>query len=317
MLQAMIDRLKIRSSTARVQGEDALKHIQQTMAEGQAPSVQSVAGALRIGPDQAASILAGLEQRELVIFQSGSLRLTGAGETYATHLIRAHRLWEQFLAQTSGVPASQWHAQADRAEHRLTPAEVEALAAQLGHPTHDPHGDPIPPAEGTVRPHGGLSLVDLPVDQSARVVHIEDEPAMVYAELVLLGFYPGIVVRLIARAPHELRLWMDGEEVTLTSLLAHSIAVTPLPEAPAQPTERLSVLRPGQKAHITGLSPACRGAERRRLLDLGFVPGTLIEAEMVSPSGDPTAYAIRGALIALRREQTRHIHIVRCEESAT
>ncbi|RME45954.1 MAG: ferrous iron transport protein A [Caldilineae bacterium] len=62
------------------------------------------------------------------------------------------------------------------------------------------------------------------------------------------------------------------------------------------------------------MTRACRGAERRRLMDLGILPGTLIRAEMVSPSGDPTAYRIRGALIALRKEQADRIYITRATE---
>jgi DtxR family Mn-dependent transcriptional regulator len=60
---------------------------------------------------------------------------------------------------------------------------------------------------------------------------------------------------------------------------------------------------------VLGLTAACRGAERRRLLDLGFVSGSVVEANLVSPAGDPTAYLVRGALVALRREQARFIRI--------
>ncbi|NTU65007.1 MAG: ferrous iron transport protein A, partial [Chloroflexi bacterium] len=62
---------------------------------------------------------------------------------------------------------------------------------------------------------------------------------------------------------------------------------------------------------VVGISPRCHGAERRRLLDLGIVPGTVVRAEIASPSGDPIAYRVRGALIALRREQSDFIRIVR------
>lgn len=65
----------------------------------------------------------------------------------------------------------------------------------------------------------------------------------------------------------------------------------------------LSSLRTGTRAQIIQLSSTCKGAERKRLLDLGFVPETIIEVAMVSPSGDPTAYRIRGTQIALRKEQ--------------
>jgi DtxR family Mn-dependent transcriptional regulator len=60
---------------------------------------------------------------------------------------------------------------------------------------------------------------------------------------------------------------------------------------------------------VVRLSSNCRGAQRRRLLDLGVVPGTEIEAELPSASGDPVAYRIRGALIALRRQQAEWIEV--------
>ncbi len=309
MIQSVLSRLTGRPSSARVDREDALRHIQLMLADGQAPTLQSVAGALNAAPDRAAAVLADLERRELIVFQAGRMTLTAAGRSDATHIIRAHRLWEQHLAQSSGVPPEQWHAHADRAEHRLTPADVAALTERLGNPTHDPHGDPIPGPHGAVVAHGGVPLDELPLDQTARVTHVEDEPEMVFAELVMRGLYPGAIVRVVERGPHELGLWVDGEQVALTPLLVHNVSVAPL-AAPAAPAhERLSALAIGRAARVVGLSAACRGAERRRLLDLGFVPGTEVVAEMVSPSGDPTAYAVRGALIALRRSQARHILI--------
>ncbi|RIL09800.1 DNA-binding protein [bacterium] len=309
MIQSVLSRLTGRPSSARVEREDALRHLQLMLAGGHDPTVQSVAGALGVAPDRAAAVLADLERRECVVFQAGRVTLTPTGQAYATHIIRAHRLWEQHLAQSSGVPPEQWHAHADRAEHRLSPDDVAALTERLGNPTHDPHGDPIPPPHGAVVPHHGMPLDELPVDQTARVTHVEDEPAMVFAELVMLGLYPGAIVRVVERGPHALGLWVDGEHVTLTPLMVHNVSVAPLAAPPAPAPVRLSALPIGRSATVAGLSPACRGTERRRLLDLGFVPGTVITAEMVSPSGDPTAYAVRGALIALRRTQARHVLI--------
>jgi len=68
---------------------------------------------------------------------------------------------------------------------------------------------------------------------------------------------------------------------------------------------------------LTGLSALCRGVERRRLLDLGVVPGTVVSAELRSPGGDPTAYRIRGAMIALRRAQADLVHVQRLEGAAS
>jgi Fe2+ transport system protein FeoA len=67
----------------------------------------------------------------------------------------------------------------------------------------------------------------------------------------------------------------------------------------------------GETAKVVNISHLCRGAERRRFMDLGILPGTVVKAEMISPSGDPTAYRVRGAVIGLRREQAALIHITR------
>ncbi len=71
----------------------------------------------------------------------------------------------------------------------------------------------------------------------------------------------------------------------------------------------LSDLIPGQKAFINGIDEACHGIERKRLMDLGFVPGTLVEVAVSSPFRDPTAYRVKGGLIALRKSQASKINI--------
>jgi DtxR family Mn-dependent transcriptional regulator len=71
----------------------------------------------------------------------------------------------------------------------------------------------------------------------------------------------------------------------------------------------LSSLKHGEKAEVSHIDRSCRGTQRRRLMDLGVVPGTVITMEMTSAGGDPRAYNIRGALIALRKEQADLINI--------
>lgn len=78
--------------------------------------------------------------------------------------------------------------------------------------------------------------------------------------------------------------------------------------------QSLAALKPGQSARVVGISPRCRGPERRRLMDLGLLPGTWVRAEFTSPLGDPTAFRVRGALIALRQEQARLIEIADVQE---
>ncbi len=78
----------------------------------------------------------------------------------------------------------------------------------------------------------------------------------------------------------------------------------------------LSTLKIGEKGKVLGIAKHLRGQQRRRLMDLGIVPGTEISAELSSVSGDPVAYKVRGATIALRKQQTEKIYLVSDEEGA-
>ena len=97
--------------------------------------------------------------------------------------------------------------------------------------------------------------------------------------------------------------------------MAANVSVVPLPavEPEIESGEKLSSLEPGQSGEVLFISKRSRGIERRRFLDFGILPGTIISAEMDSPSGDPTAYRVRDALLALRREQADMVRIKRIE----
>ena len=102
----------------------------------------------------------------------------------------------------------------------------------------------------------------------------------------------------------------------MAPLFAANVTVEVLPEQEKikEKFERLSSLKVGESAEIKGISPNCRGQQRRRLMDFGIVPGTKISAEMQSASGDPLAYEILGATIALRKEHAGMIYIEKTEE---
>lgn len=301
----------------RVLTEDALKHIHKWEMKGRRPTLESVAGAVEIPRDNAAALMTNMEALGLLTSEQGEIRLTPQGRNSALHIIRAHRLWERYLADQTGYTEAEWHERAERFEHALLPAEVDALSLRLGNPTYDPHGDPIPDAAGDFVYHDDRPLTTLGIDRPGRIVHVEDEPEAVYAQLVAEGIYPGQEVRVIELTPQRLRFWANGDEHVLAPMLAANISVAPIEVEVAAEVETsespatLNVLKPGQRGTVVGISPRCRGPERRRMMDLGILPGTVITAEMVSPSGDPTAYRIRDALIALRAEQAQLINVQR------
>ena len=303
---------RVQRLTERVYREDALKHIHKAEVKGRRPTLESVAGALGVGLDEAARLIGGMTSAGLLEDHAGTPRLTPAGRDAALHIIRAHRLWERYLAEETGYTEADWHGYAEQREHDLTPAELAALAARLGYPTYDPHGDPIPQPNGALMPHGGQALAALPINEPGRIVHLEDEPEAVYAQLVAEGLAPGMVVRVTGVTPERVRFWANGDEHVLAPVVAANVFVRPEAAAAEAATvvgQPLCGLALGQSAEVVALSPGLRGQERRRLLDLGLLPGTRVTAELRSPGGDPTAYRVRGAMIALREEQARQVRV--------
>ena len=303
-------RRRLRQSD-RVLSEDALKHLYHCEYEQRVATVQSLSGALGTPVEKVAGLVQRIEAGELVTSEGASLRLTPKGREYALRIIRAHRLWERYLSEETGLKEPDWHKHAEQQEHRLSSSEADALAARMGNPPFDPHGDPIPTQRGQLPPRRGQPLSSLVVGERARIAHLEDEPEAVYAQLVAEGLHPLMVVQLTHVSAERICFWAEGEEHVLAPNVAANVSVVPLPrEQPVEESlESLAALKPGEEATVVGLSPNCRGLERRRLMDLGLLPGTVVAAEMRSPVGDPTAFRIRGALIALRGEQAANIRI--------
>lgn len=302
---------RFRSNNRRIQIEDALKHLYHCEFKNQPCTLESVAGALSINSDRAASLMAKLESLELLSSKEKSFHLTPEGRSYALRIIRVHRLWERYLADETSLSEMDWHAEAEKKEHRMSEDEANALAAQIGNPSFDPHGDPIPTASGELPPSQGRPLTDLLEGEVGGIIHIEDEPPTVYAQLVAQGLHPGMQVQMLGATKERIVFSADGDEKVLAPVFAANITVIPLSVQKQidQPHQTLAELNPDEKGVVTGISKACRGQQRRRLMDLGITPGTEISTEMVSAGGDPIAYQIRGATIALRKDQAGLIHI--------
>ena len=154
-------------------------------------------------------------------------------------------------------------------------------------------------------------MTNLKEGDFARIVNIEDEPKTIYAQIAALGLFHGMELQVLECSADRISLLANGEELILAPLFAANVHVALLPkEHDVQfAKQTLAELRLGQQGIVTGISRKIRGQQRCRLMDIGIIPGTVITSQMRSPSGDPTAYIIRGASIALRREQARHIYI--------
>ena len=303
------------SERERLGQEDALKRLWGFEYGGGRGTSESLAGALEVGRGHAARILAALVAGGLARVEGQFIQLTERGRKVALTVLRRHRLWERYLADRTGVGAAEWHERAERAEHALRPQDTEALSTRLGHPLYDPHGDPIPTPDGDVPPPAGIPLTRVPAGRTCLITHLEDEPREVFERLLAAQLAPGLSLRVVDVRPTEVRVLVEGRERSLDPVASAAVTVALLEgDAAAAAVVRgvtLADLAVGEVGSVLGISPACVGSQRRRLLDLGVVPGTRVGPELVSAAGEPVAYRIRGALIALRKEQAAQIRVER------
>ncbi len=295
----------------REQVEDALKHLLSREQEGRHASLESLAGCLGLSTGRTLRLIEEMERQNLVEWQGRRLHLTPQGERWAIHVVRAHRLWERYLADEARMPLERIHAEAHRREHGLSEAELDALEAALGHPSHDPHGDPIP-KDQLVDQSEGTELTRWEPDRPARIVHLEDEPELAFAQILASGLRLGQIIRIIERTPQRIVI-SDGEhEYRLAPAVAANIYV-----AEAHPAEKapdmipLSQLPQGEEAEVVEIDSSVQGFTRRRFLDLGLTPGARVVPELSNFFGDPRAYRLRSTLIALRQEQAEKIWVRR------
>jgi len=297
---------RARARAERTLVEDTLKHVHARERRGALATPESLAGKLDIPVKEALQLIQMIEQGGLLQSRGAGLVLTDAGRELALRVIRAHRLLERYLADELRMSLDEIHAAADRREHLMTTEEVNELEARLGYPQIDPHGDPIPTSGGVLHELKGTALSDWRVGVPARIVHLEDEPAELMAQMVAAGLAPGMQIEVRQSSGDRLVLWDGEHERVLTPVVASAVMVTELPH-PVRPPQKLSSLQPGESGRVVALRS--EGFERRRLLDLGLTPGALVQCAYPGPLGEPTAYLVRGATIALRREQGNQIDI--------
>jgi DtxR family Mn-dependent transcriptional regulator len=300
-----------RAAVEREQVEDALKVLLDHKWEGLATSPDALVAHLGLSAATVLRLVTRMEAQGLVQTRGSELALTAEGEQWALQVVRAHRLWERYLASEARMPLAQIHREAHHREHGLTLEQVNDLDAALGYPLRDPHGDPIPTRSGQVIGSCATPLTAWPVGQLARIVHLEDEPPMAYAQILAEGLRLSQTVRILEASPERYTL-TDGEnEYRLAPAVAANVCVEPLPEAQAMPTGTVPLvnLKDRSPAEIVSLDEACHGFTRRRFLDLGLTPGTTIYPELTNAFGDPRAYRVRSTLIALRKDQAAQIWV--------
>ena len=281
--------------------EDTLKALYHLSRVKPVVRASDLARAADLQPDRLPMIVGELQRRGWAHADKDTLRIAPPGEKRALELIRAHRLWERYLAEKEGLALDALHDEAMRREHLITPEEADRLDEQLGHPKFDPHGDPIPTREGELPGDGGTPLTRWPERRVGRIVHVEDEPPALLTQLTLMGLTPGAQVEVDERMPGRVLVWSGRQRLALAPAAAERVFVAPaLPERMP-----LSEIEIGQAARVAAIGEA--GTQREQWQAMGLEPGVEIAALRTDPLGDPVMYRVGSAQVALPRIQANQI----------
>ena len=181
--------------------ENYLKHLLllAEVGDGLVP-MGALAGALAVVPGTVTTMVKALAGDGLVEHRPRhGVRLTDAGRRVALGVLRRHRLVETFLVQVLKMDWAAVHAEAERLEHAISDDVLDRLAALLGHPAVDPHGDPIPTPQGRLDPQVYATLATCVADRPLRVVRVTEQSAEFLHFAGHSGLLPGARVRVAGR----------------------------------------------------------------------------------------------------------------------
>ncbi len=170
--------------------------------EGEAVSTNELAERLGVTPGSVSGMVRKLSEVGLLEHEPyRGVRLTAQGRRVALEVLRHHRLLELFLAEELGMPWDRVHAEAEVLEHVLSEDLEQLIAARLGDPTVDPHGDPIPTPEFGIEERPTRSLDELALGCAGRFVRVSDSDPEMLVYLAEQGIALGDRLEVVDRQP--------------------------------------------------------------------------------------------------------------------
>jgi DtxR family transcriptional regulator, Mn-dependent transcriptional regulator len=198
----------------------------------EAVSTSAIAERLEVSPASASAMLKRLEALGLLRREPyRGVELTPAGKRVALEVIRHHRLLELYLAEALGMPWDRVHDEAEVLEHAISPQLSELIAEKLGNPTHDPHGDPIPTAEGEIDEAPTRALADLEPGERGVFARVSDSNPEMLRYLTDRGIGRGSELEVVEREPFggPIQVRAAGRRHALGDQLARAMRVEPAP----------------------------------------------------------------------------------------
>jgi DtxR family Mn-dependent transcriptional regulator len=208
--------------------EDYLKTIYEIEQELGNVATTSLAKELDISPASATGMIKKLAELKLVTYTPyQGVTLTSKGKKVALSVLRLHRLIELFLVKTLGLPWDEVHSEAEKLEHVISKKLEELIDNYLEHPTHDPHGAPIPQQDGSVPARSRLRLADLKAGDSALVAEVSDRNADLLKYIGKIGLFPNETVTVQSVEPFKgpITIHIAGKAAIIGYEVAHSIFV--------------------------------------------------------------------------------------------
>lgn len=203
--------------------EDYLKTIYRLSEGGRPASTSQIAEALALAPPSVSGMVKRLSEQGLLSHEPyRGVLLTELGRLAAMRVVRRHRLIETYLVGRLGYTWDNVHDEAERLEHAVSDELVERMAAALGHPDVDPHGDPIPDAKGSVAHPALMPLADVQAGQQQVVRRVDTSDPERLRYLAAAGLVPGAAVLVRERAPFNgpVTVEVDGRSIALALDLA-------------------------------------------------------------------------------------------------
>lgn len=185
--------------------EDYIKQLyhEQQKSPGELVSMGRLAEAMGVVPGTVTTMIKALADSGLVDYEPrAGVRLTRGGEQLALHVLRRHRLVELFLVRILGLDWSEVHPEAEELEHAISDKVLDRMDALLEHPQTDPHGDPIPTAQGKVAAQRMRSLADCELQTPHRIARVVDQDPRFLQFAERCGLVPGAEVCLESRDVH-------------------------------------------------------------------------------------------------------------------
>ncbi len=312
--------------------------------DGQPVPLSELTDALSISSVSVNEMCRKLQDHGLVIYRPyKGATLTQEGERQALRILRRHRLWEVFLVNRLGFGYDQAHEIACQLEHATPDLLADRLDALLEYPSVNPRGEPIPRGDTASLARNLVPLVALSAGQRGHVVRCDVSDAA-RAFLDEQGIRPGVTLAVEAIGVGSILVLLEGAHLSLARNLAEAIQLEMKETEEMEETEEtyseikgkspqltstiskeeevsemqpeiktsvrqipLHKLKAGQRGLVVRVGG--KGAARRRMMDMGLVPGSEVEIVRVAPLGDPIEFTVKGYSLSLRKSEAKLIEV--------